>query len=125
MNIALWIVQVLLAAFFGMTGYAKVAMSKEELGANAMPWVEDFDANIVKAIGMTQILAAIGLILPILLDILPLLTPLAAIGLILTMIGAAFTHFRRNEYPQIGANTVLLLLSAFVVSGRIDLLIGS
>lgn len=125
MNIALWVIQVLLAVFFGMTGFAKVFKSKEELRAKAMPWVEDFDANIVKAIGITQILAAIGLILPILLDIFPLLTPLAAIGLILTMIGAAFTHFRRNEYFQISINTVLLLLSAFVAYGRIDLLIAS
>lgn len=125
MNIALWVVQILLSIFFGMTGFAKVVKSKEELGAKAMPWVEDFNANIVKAIGVTQILASIGLIFPILLDIFPLLTPLAAIGLILTMVGAALTHFRRNEYFQIGINSVLLLLSAFVVYGRIDLLIGS
>lgn len=125
MNIALWILQVVLAIFFGLTGYAKVAKSKEELGAKAMPWVEDFDANIVKTLGVTQLLASIGLTLPILLDILPFFTPLAAIGLSLTMVGAIYTHFRRDEYFQVGVTTVLLLLSAIIAYGRIDLLIGS
>ena len=77
-----------------------------------------FPQNIVKTIGSLELLAAIGLILPALTKILPILTPLAATGLVLTMIGASLTHFRRKEYPMIGVNLVLLALAAFVAYGR-------
>ena len=56
---------------------------------------------------MVEILGAIGLILPAALDIAPVLTPLAASGLALTMLLAALTHLRRKEYPMIGVNLVL------------------
>jgi len=66
-------------------------------------------------------LGAIGLVLPALTGILPWLTPLAALGLVLLMIGAAFTHLRRKEYGNIAINAVLLVLAAFVVYGRLFL----
>ncbi len=68
--------------------------------------------------GTFEILCAIGIVLPALTGILPWLSPLAAVGLGLTMIGAAITHARRNEYHMIITNMVLLLLAAFVVYGR-------
>jgi uncharacterized protein YjeT (DUF2065 family) len=63
-------------------------------------------------------LGAIGIVLPELRGILPSLTPLAAAGLVLTMIGAALTHLRRAEYGAIAVNAVLLILAAFVAYGR-------
>jgi uncharacterized membrane protein YphA (DoxX/SURF4 family) len=116
-NIALWIVQGLLAVAFLMAGFMKSTKPKDEL-AERMAWVNDFSANAVKTIGVLEILAAIGLILPMATGILPWLTPVAAIGLVLTMIGAAITHIRRDEMPAIGVNIVLLLLAAFVAYGR-------
>lgn len=124
MDVALWIVQVLLALAFLLAGGMKLLRSKEQL-VEQLAWVEDFGQNIVKAIGTVEVLGALGLILPVLTNILPFLTPLAAIGLVLDMLGAAFTHFRRKEPPMIAVNVVLLLLAAFVAYGRIDLLIGS
>ncbi|MEZ4660593.1 MAG: DoxX family protein [Caldilineaceae bacterium] len=118
MNIALWIVQVLLGAAFIMAGVMKSTQPKEKLKAN-MGWVEDFSANTVRIIGILELLAGIGLILPWLTNILPILTPLAAIGLVLTMIGAAIVHMRRGENSAIGINVVLLLLAAFVAYGRL------
>ena len=50
--------------------------------------------------------------------VLPWLTPLAALGLVLTMIGAALTHLRRSEYSVITVPMVLLILAAFVAYGR-------
>ncbi len=117
MNIALWIVQGLLAAMFLMAGFMKASKPKEEM-AERMPWVNDFSPNAVKTIGILEILGAIGLILPWATGILPWLTPVAAVGLVLTMIGAAITHARRGEFPGIGMNVMLLLLSAFVAYGR-------
>jgi hypothetical protein len=63
-------------------------------------------------------LAAIGLILPALLDIAPVFVPLAATGLVLVMIGAIVTHVRRKEHAVLRANVILLLLAAFVAWGR-------
>ena len=83
-----------------------------------MGWAQDFSPNTLKAIGLAEVLGAVGLILPALTGILPWLTPLAAIGLVLVMIGAAFTHFRRGESSNIIGNLVLLALAAFVAYGR-------
>ena len=63
--------------------------------------------------------AAVGLILPRVTGIAEFLTPAAAIGLVLLMIGAIFTHARRKEPQAIVANTVLGLLAAFVAAGRL------
>lgn len=117
MNLALWIVQVLLALMFGMVGIMKVIQPKEKL-AQRMKWVEDFAPNTVKAIGAVEVLGALGLVLPALTGILPILTPLAAVGLMLTMIGAILTNLRHKEYLHIAVNVVLLLLLAFVAYGR-------
>lgn len=117
MNIAIWIVQILLALAFGMAGFIKITQPREKLQTN-MKWVEDFAPNSVKGIGTLEALAAIGLILPFLTGILPVLTPLAAVGLILTMIGAIITHVRRGEYPGLVVNFILLALALFVAYGR-------
>ena len=67
---------------------------------------------------LLRFLAAIGLIVPAALDIVPVLVPLAATGLVAIMVGAALTHARRKEYPMIAVNSVLLILAAIVAWGR-------
>ena len=122
MNIILWVLQVLLAIMFLMVGLMKVSKSKDEIkasGGERMAWVEDLTDNNIRLIGILELMASIGLVLPQLTGILPWLTPLAAVGLILTMIGAITLHVRRGDGPQaIGMNIVLLLLAAFVAYGR-------
>jgi uncharacterized membrane protein YphA (DoxX/SURF4 family) len=117
MGIALWVAQVLLAAAFLVSGATKLSQPKEKLAKN-MAWVEDFSQGTVRIIGALEVVGAIGLVLPALTGILPWLTPIAALGLVLTMIGAALTHLRRTEYGNIAMNAVLLVLAAFVVYGR-------
>ncbi len=117
MNIALWIVQVSLALFFLAAGSIQLMQPKAKLAA-IMAWVEDFSTGTVRLIGILEILGAIGIMLPALIGIFPWLTSLAAIGLLLTMIGAAITHARRSEYSMIIINVALLVLTAFVAYGR-------
>src|SRR5688572_5553723 len=95
MSIALWVVQVLLAAAFLVSGATKLSQPKEKLAKN-MAWMEDFSQPTVRTIGALEVLGAIGIVLPALSGIPPWLTPLAALGLVLTMIGAALTHLRRG-----------------------------
>ncbi len=120
MNIALWIVQGLLALAFLMAGGMKLTQPKQKLATN-MAWVEDFAPNTIRLIGGLEVLGAIGLVLPMALGILPVLTGVAAIGLVLTMIGAAVTHLRRSEMPMLVPNVILGLLAAFVALGRLFL----
>ncbi len=118
MNIVLWIIAIVLAVAFAGAGLMKLTQPKEKLAASGMGWTEQFSPGAIKAIGALEVLAAIGLILPAVLDIVPVLVPLAALGLVLMMIGAAITHARRKENPMIGANLVLLILAAVVAWGR-------
>ena len=117
MNIVLWVVQILLAFAFVMAGIMKVTQPIDRLEAR-MGWVKNVGPRGVRLIGSLEILGAIGLILPAVTGILPWLTPVAAAGLALTMVGAMITHGRRGEYSQIGVNVVLLVLTLFVVYGR-------
>jgi len=117
MGIALWVVQVLLAAAFLVSGATKLSQPKEKL-LKKWAWVEDFSQETVRNIGTLEVLGAIGIVLPALSGIVPWLTPLAALGLVLTMIGAALTHLRRAEYGGIAVTAVVLILAAFVAYGR-------
>ena len=117
MNIVIWIVQILLALGFGMAGIMKLTQPREKL-VERMGFVNDFPQNIVRLIGLLEVLGAVGVILPALTGILPWLAPVAAGGLILVMVGAMLTHIRRHEYSSIGVNVILLLLAVVVVYGR-------
>jgi uncharacterized membrane protein YphA (DoxX/SURF4 family) len=117
MNLVLWIVAGILALAFRAAGSMKALRPKGQLAAN-MGWVEDFSPAMVKTIGVLEILAAIGLILPAALDIAPIFVPLAALGLVLMMIGAIVVHARRSERQPLPINILLLLLAAFVAWGR-------
>ena len=114
----LWIIAGLMSAAFAGAKLMKLAQPKEKLASSGMAWTEDFSSGTVKLIGALEVAAAIGLILPAALGIAPILVPLAALGLVLLMIGAAVTHARRKETSNIAVNVVLLLLAAVVVWGR-------
>lgn len=119
MNVAAWIVSGLLAALFLMSGAMKVPATKASLAGNPrMGWAAPFPIGLIKFIGATEIAGAIGLILPRALNIAPWLTPVAAVGLAITMLGAIITHARRSEYPNVAMNAVLLALATFVAAAR-------
>lgn len=118
MNVALWIVQILLAAAFLGAGTLKALRPKEELGKQ-MTWVHPFPPASIKAIGIIEVIGALGLILPWATGIAKVLTPLAAVGLAIAMVGALITHIRLKEYPkELIAPSILLVLSLFVAIGR-------
>ena len=119
MNTAIWIVQIVLAVAFAGSGISKLMQPYEKLAAR-MGYVKDFSPGAIRAIGILEVLGAIGVVLPAWTGILPWLTPLAAGGLAVNMGGAMSTHLRRKEYPMIGVNLVLLALAAFVVYGRLE-----
>ncbi|MBL1076000.1 DoxX family protein [Nocardia sp. 2] len=119
MNIALWIVTGLLATVALVSGNIKAITPKAKLAeAPGGRWTATAGVGTVKALGGLEILAALGLILPAVLDIAPVLVPVTAVCWILLMIGAMVVHVRDGEYKVITANVVYLAMAAFVVWGR-------
>jgi uncharacterized membrane protein YphA (DoxX/SURF4 family) len=119
MNIFLWIVAGILAAFFLAAGATKLTQSRRKLLANPnMQWVQDFSAGTIKLIGTAEVLGALGLILPGALDIAPILVPLAATGLGVIMVGAIITHGRRKEPQPMVLNAIVLILAVVVAIFR-------
>lgn len=117
MNIFLWVLQILLGAAFLLAGAMKASQPKEKLAAN-MAFVNRHSANTVRFIGATEILAGLGLILPWATDIATILTPLAAVGLVVIMVLAIVEHARNKEYSGIVVNVVLGALAAVIAIGR-------
>ncbi len=117
MNITLWVVQIILALAFLLAGTMKSTQPVKNL-ATRMTWVNSVTPWNVRLIGILEILGGIGLILPAVTHTLPWLTPTAAVGLVLTMVGAIIVHIRLKEFPALSAPVVLLLLAIFVAYGR-------
>jgi uncharacterized membrane protein YphA (DoxX/SURF4 family) len=117
MVLALWIVQVLLALTFSNAASRKLVRQKGK-PSKSMAWREDFSQRTVRLVGVLELLGAMGLVLPASTGILPWLTPLAAACLVLTMIGAALAHLRREEYETILVIAVLMVMALFVAYGR-------
>jgi uncharacterized membrane protein YphA (DoxX/SURF4 family) len=117
MNVFLWILQILLAVVLAAAGAVKIAQPREKLAAN-MSWVESRTDQQVKAIGAVEVLGALGLILPAVTNIAPILTPIAAAGVAIIMIGAALTHISRKEYTEIAPSVVLFVIAALIAWDR-------
>jgi hypothetical protein len=119
-NLFLWIVAGLLAVAYLFGGGLKLILSKEKIASFGPSgrWVEDFSASSVKAIGALEVLGSVGLILPAVLGVAPVLSPLAALGLAIIMVGAAITRLRRHEFKFLAADLVYLALTVFVAWGR-------
>jgi hypothetical protein len=120
MLIAFWIVNALTALVFVGAGSMKVIRPKTALADMGMAWTADFSAGAIKLIGAAQVLGAIGMILPVLLDIVPILSPIAATGIAIIMLGAVVVHVRRKEAAA-PAIVLLLLAVASAVLGYITI----
>lgn len=116
MNIALWIVQGILALGFIYSGWLK-AFQREKAKAS-WHWANDVAGGLVFWIGIAELIGALGLILPQATNIAPVLTPIAAIGLAAVVLFGAVFHLMRKESKDIGINIAFLALALFVAIGR-------
>jgi uncharacterized membrane protein len=117
MNIALWIASGLLAAAYLAAGLMKATQPLEKL-KTAMPWTTEYSARTVRLVGVAEIAGAIGVVLPWATGIAPVLTPIAATGLVVIQALAIRHHVQRKENQVLPVNVVLLLLALFVAVGR-------
>ncbi len=116
MNTVLWILQVVVGIMFILAGVNHGF--RQETAKQMMAWMQAVSSGLLTFIGIAEILGGLGVVLPALTNILPVLTPIAAAGLTLIMILAMIFHFRRGEYQAIVVNLVLGALAAFVAYGR-------
>lgn len=120
MNLALWIAAGLLAAVALLSGFNKTFVPQKKLAAiHGGEWTGDVSVGFLKALGILELLAAVGLVLPAVVDIAPVLVPVTAACWIPLMIGAIITHVRyRDGALFVGLNLTYLALAAFIAWGR-------
>lgn len=116
MTVAVWIVSAILAALYIAVGSMKTFQPREKL--TDLAWTQRLSAPTVKFVGITEVLGGIGLILPWLTGIAPILTPIAAVGLALIQALAIVDHIRHREFSVIPVNIVLLAAALFVAIPR-------
>jgi len=110
MKIAYWIVAGLLAVFYLYAGGQKIIRSKEQL-APMMGWVDTVPMWAVRLIGVIEVAGAVGLILPPLTGIAPVLAMVAAIGFAVLQVLAGALHLSRGEVKETGLNAGLIVLA--------------
>lgn len=103
---------------FLMAGSMKIF--QYEKAKEKLPWVKDVSKGLVSFIGLSELLGAMGLVLPGATGILPSLTSLAALGIALIMLLAAGFHGKRKEFSGVATNIVFLSLAVFVAYGRFN-----
>jgi len=117
MNTTVWIIQGILAAFFLMPAFMKLALSKEKLiekkqlhpGNSPIP---------VRLLGLTEFLGVIGIIIPLYTKTIPVLTPISAVGFCIVMIGAFIVHFKRKEYKLLPILAIAFIAALIVAIYR-------
>ena len=117
MNVALWIVQVLVAAAFIVSGWGKISFPYSQLTAQ-IPWGSAVSEPMFRFIGVSEVLGGLGVILPAATRIKPWLTPLAAAGLVLIMVLAMIFHIVRGEFYLLPWNIGFGAPALFVAWGR-------
>ena len=114
----LWIASGVLAAMMLIAGLTKSLQTKEKLYQSGLTYVEDLPAGLVRALGVAEVLGAIGLVVPGLVGVAPALVPIAALCVGVTMAGAVLVHARRSEWDKVLMPAALLVLAALVAWGR-------
>ncbi len=114
MTVAYWIVAVLLGLFYLYSGGIKAVRSPEQLKP-MMAWVDTVPLPALRALGIVEVLGALGLLLPPLTGTAPGLAIAAAAGLVLLQFGAMRLHLSRGEVRETGLNIALIVLAGVAV----------
>lgn len=118
MGTVIWIAAFVLAAMMLVAGLTKALRTRDQLHAQGLTYVEDLPGGFIRVLGVAEVLAAVGLTLPGLLDVVPVLVPITAVCVAITMIGAIVVHLRRSETQSVAMPAALLALAILVAAGR-------
>jgi uncharacterized membrane protein YphA (DoxX/SURF4 family) len=118
-NAGLWLAQALLALVYLYAGIMKVSRSPDGLAELGWTWAPTMPPAFLRLLGIAEILGAFGVVMPVAMHILPVLTPVAALGLTVMQVAAIILHGLRGETATtIPLNLALLAASLFVSWGR-------
>jgi uncharacterized membrane protein YphA (DoxX/SURF4 family) len=121
MNTLIWILQIYIAILFGYSGLMKGTQNREYLVSIGQTGVDNLPYPLIRGIAALEILGVIGIILPWALQILPILTPVSAIGFAIIMLLAAGIHYKRKEYKSvIGINLTTFLICILIAYIRFN-----
>jgi hypothetical protein len=119
MDTTLWIAAGLLALVALTGGSTKTFIPKEKLERHeGAAWARGFSPTFVKTLGVLELLAAVGLILPAVVDVAPVMVPVTAVCWVALMIGAMITHGRLGQFKLVMVNLVYVVLAVFIAVGR-------
>jgi uncharacterized membrane protein YphA (DoxX/SURF4 family) len=118
MNALLWSLQVLLAAVFTASGVAKISRPKDRLIASGQTGVAPFPLPVVRVTAFCELLGAIGILVPPLVGVAEFLTPAAAAGFAIVMVGAIGSHVYLREPRNVALTTLIFIAAVTVVVGR-------
>lgn len=114
------VVQVLLTLFSTGGGLTKLILPHTRFTKFPFQeWANDFEPLHIRLIGVLELSAAVGLIVPLFVSSLEMLTPAAAVGIALVMAGAMATHLRRAEYLNMAGNLIWLGLALFLAYSKL------
>lgn len=120
MDTAITVIQVVLTLIFTGGGLTKLTLPYARFTkVPFQEWANDFKPQHIRLIGVLEACAAVGMIAPLFLPSLRVLTPLALVGMALVMSGAMATHLRRSEYLNMAGNVTWLGLALFVAYDRL------
>ena len=119
MNTLLWILQIVLAIVFAGAGLVMLVKTRADLSKMFGDWVDNVPASLLKLLGLAELAAAVGLVLPPLVGVFPLLTALAAAGLVIVMIGAIVIHAGRSEYQNVALNLTFAAMAGVIAFARL------
>lgn len=119
MNTIIWIFQSIIAVIFLYSGVHKAYFDEKTLVQKGQTGVEGLPPGLIKFIGISEIIGAVGLILPQLLNLYPILSPIAALCLGLIMIPAAVIHYRRDEWKNVILNIGIFLICLMILWVRL------
>lgn len=115
MDIIGWILTAILAAFFALAGISKLVTPRAKLLEDPrMNWVNDFTSAQVKTIAAIEVVGVVGLVIPWLVNIAPVLSSIASLGLAGVMIGAAIVNARRHDTKALPITIVMFSLAIIV-----------
>lgn len=119
MNVTLWVAAGMLAVVALAGGISKTFIPKDTLAAHdGGRWTADASVGLVKALGIVELFAAAGLLLPAVAGIAPVMVPVTAVCWALLMVGAMITHGRLGQFTLVGVNAFYLALAMFIAVGR-------
>ncbi|MCV7091264.1 DoxX family protein [Mycobacterium interjectum] len=118
MNVLLWTLQASLAAVFTASGLAKISQPKDRLIASGQTGVAPFPLPVIRVTALCELLGAVGILLPRLVGVAGFLTPLAAAGFAIVMVGAIGSHAYLREPRNVALTALIFVAAVTVAVGR-------